>query len=159
MIALLRCRRLAGHRQERPEETLAGSSNQDLVAKFIQLADVLEELPVLVLVLGEAQAWIHNDLLRCDACRVELVADALELFDDFVNHIAVVGKAVHGLGVAPAMGQDIGHFGACNEFGHLRFEAQPETSLMIAAPASTAAAAVDACVVSMLTSAPAFTSA
>ncbi len=91
----------------------------------VQLVQVLEELPVLGVVLGEAQSRVHDDLLFADPGCVKFVADAGQFCHHFAGHVLVLGQGVHGAGVAAAVREDIRRSGRRHQLSHLRLDGQP----------------------------------
>ncbi|MCY1384252.1 hypothetical protein D9M69_724880 [compost metagenome] len=94
------------------------------MAHGLEPVEVPQELPVLLVRLGEADARVDDDLLGQDSGGVQLVPDAAEFGDDVIGNVLVFGQGRHGFRVAAPVGQHVGCLAPGHQLGHAGLDAE-----------------------------------
>ena len=101
------------------DKTLAGTGNEQAVAQAVQLINSGEQLPVLHATLREAQTRVKNQVLRQHTGGKETLTQAGQLPHNLGDHAArVLRQAVHGLGGAAGVHEDVRHLQFGGGFNH-----------------------------------------
>ena len=100
-------------------KTLAGTGNEQAVAQALQLVNGGEQLPVLHAALREAQTRVKNQVLRQHTGGEETLTQAGQLLHNLGDDAArVLRQAVHGLGGAAGVHEDVRHLQFGGGFNH-----------------------------------------
>src|SRR5215211_223537 len=93
IVALRRRARLATHCEQRPKEPLPRRAHKQRVPQRDELADVMQQRPVVLSILGEAQPGIKHNAVGCNSCRQCCVSPLRELG----RHLENGTTWIHGL--------------------------------------------------------------
>lgn len=106
------------------DDAFSGDAEEDGSPSWGEGGDIFEEREVVIIGFSEPNAWIEDDSLGCDADGLAGGELVNKEGADFVEHVGVARRVLHGLGCALHVHENDTNVGTCAELDHLWVEGE-----------------------------------